>query len=70
MKKYDFIIIAAVLIIAGGLFLFLHFGVNDGARAVVEIDGRAVKSFSLKEDVTYDIKTENGVNTLDRKSVV
>ena len=64
-KKNDFILVGILLI--GFLFIsgFLHFGKRGGAYAVVSVDGKEVISFSLKEDIVYEIKGyDGGSNTL------
>lgn len=66
MKKVDLIVIAVVLAVAGALLIFLY-GVNSssGAYVSVEIDGKAVETFDLNTNTTYEIKTDNGgENTL------
>lgn len=66
MKKADFIIIAAVAVIAGILVFFLY-GVNNASGAYVrlEVDGKVVETLSLDEDTVREIKTDNdGRNVL------
>jgi hypothetical protein len=65
MKKNDFIligIIAAIVIIA---FVFINYILdNKGEYVEVVVDGVVTKTFSLKDDTTYKIETENGYNIL------
>lgn len=66
MKKADFILIAAVVVVAGVLLFFLY-GTNDnsGAYVVLEIDGQVVDTLPLDVDTTREIETDNnGTNTL------
>lgn len=66
MKKADFILIAAVVVVAGVLLFFLY-GTNDnsGAYVVLEIDGQVVDTLPLDVDATREIETDNnGTNTL------
>ncbi len=64
MKKHDFIVIGIIIIAAAAIFAFLYFGNNGGVYVNVEIDGKTVETFSLSEDRTFVIETENGTNTL------
>ena len=50
MKKLDFIIIAVLLVCAGGLYFsgFLRPG-DEGAYAVVYVDGEEVKRYDLSQ---------------------
>lgn len=66
MKKADFIIIAAVAVIAGFLVFFLY-GLNNawGAYVRLEVDGKVIETLSLDEDTVREIETENnGRNVL------
>lgn len=65
MKKADFIIIAAVLAVAAVMLVFLYGSdSNTGAYVQIQIDGEIVQTLPLDEDTQYEIKTENGTNTL------
>ena len=65
MKKYDFIIIAAAVAVAGIMCLFLYgLNNNSGAFVKVEVDGEAVETLPLNEDAEYVINTDYGSNTL------
>ncbi len=65
MKKTDFILIAVVLLVAAGLYAsgFLRPS-EEGAKAVVLIDGKQYASYPLDEDGTYDIVINGHKNTL------
>ena len=55
MKKADFIIIAAVLAVAGVLTFFLYFVNSDsGAYVQVEVDGAVVDTVALDTDYTKE----------------
>ena len=61
MKKADFIIIAAVAVIAGILVFFLY-GVNNasGAYVQLEVDGKIVATLSLDEYNPYILTITEG----------
>lgn len=65
MKKADFIVIGAVLVVAAVMLIFLY-GVNSnsGAYVQIEVDGQVTETLSLDEDTEKKIVTENGTNTL------
>ncbi len=66
MKKADFILIAAVLAVAG-IMLFFLYGVNNsyGSFVQIEIDGEVVETLDINIDTERVIETENGgTNTL------
>lgn len=65
MKKFDFIIIAAALAVAGIMCLFLYgLNNNSGAYVQIEVDGKAVEALPLDEDAEREITTDYGSNTL------
>ncbi len=57
LKRWDIILIAALLLLAGGLWLLLRPG-GQGAWAVVTIDGVEAGRYSLGEDVTVRVGEE------------
>ena len=61
MKRLDIIIIAVVLFVAGGLYFsgILSPG-EKGGEAVVYVDGEEKARYSLSENITDTIETENG----------
>ena len=61
MKRLDIIIIAVVLVVAGGLYFsgILSPG-EKGGEAVVYVDGEEKARYSLSENITDTIETENG----------
>ena len=68
MKKYDFIIIAAVLAISGALFFFLYGAPSHSGKYVeIEINGSVSQVLALDEDKVLEIETEGGKNTLEIK---
>ena len=68
MKKYDFIIIAAVLAISGALFFFLYGAPSHSGKYVeIEINGSVSQVLALDEDRVLEIETEGGKNTLEIK---
>ena len=64
MKKTDFILIAAVLLVAGAVALSLHFFGERGDCVRVEVDGKAYTVLALTQDTSLEIKTERGTNFL------
>lgn len=65
MKKADFIIIAAVLAVAGVLTYFLYFVNSDsGAYVQVEVDGAVVDTVALDTDYTKEYNFDGNSNTL------
>ncbi len=66
MKRYDFILIGLILVLAliWGCFQFFIWG-RDGAVAVVSQDGQVIGSYSLSEDMELEITDDReGKNTL------
>lgn len=68
MKRLDIIIIAVVLFVAGGLYFsgILSPG-EKGGEAVVYVDGEEKARYSLSENITDTIETENGINEIEIK---
>ena len=65
MKKNDVVLILAVLLLAGGVFLWSNFVKGDaGGSAVIYIDGEISAVYSLKDDGEYLIETGKGQNLL------
>ncbi len=65
MKKADFILIGAVVVVAAILVLCLYvFNSGSGDFVQIEVDGVVTDTLSLSEDTVREIKTDNGTNTL------
>lgn len=64
MKKQDFIVLGAVLIIAAVIFGALQLGGHGGSRVVIEEDGRTVAALPLQRDATYRAECAGGYNTI------
>lgn len=66
MKKADFIIIGAVVVVAAVMLIFLYgSSSNLGSYVQIEIDGKITETLPLDEDTKKKITTENGgTNTL------
>lgn len=63
MKKNTLILIAVILILAGGFYLLNRYVLQeDGAAAVVTVDDREIGRYSLSEDQTVTLN--GGTNTL------
>ncbi len=55
--RNDIILAAVILIIAVAGLLFVKFTKTQGNTVVVKIDGKETVSFSLSENIRYEIKT-------------
>mgnify|MGYP007112548723 CR=1 FL=1 len=61
--RNDIILAAVILVIAVAGLLFIKFTKVQGNRVVVKINGVETVSYSLSEDVRYEIRTgENNEN--------
>jgi hypothetical protein len=60
IKKNDFILIGAVILLCLALFAFLHFTKTEGSRVVVTVDGKVYATFDLNKDTAFTIKSDNG----------
>ena len=58
--RADVILIAALLILAGGLFLAQRLTRRSGAAAVVYVDGERTAAYPLSEDATVTLRAPNG----------
>lgn len=63
-KKWDILLILAVLVIAAGIWLFTTIIRTEGAFAVVTVDGKEYGRYALSEDLEKEIQTEFGKNYL------
>ena len=65
MKRLDFIIITAIILIAAALYFsgILKPG-ESGGYAVIYVDGSEIKRLPLSADTEYVIKSGGGENTL------
>lgn len=63
-KRLDIWLIAGVLVIAIGFWMFLRFTREEGAFVVIEIDGEETARYSLTEVRTEEIMTSQGTNRL------
>ena len=66
MKKHknDILLILAVLILAGGFWLYSSFAMDKGAEAVISVDGEELCRLSLDVDTTYTIGEGEHFNIL------
>ena len=66
MKKYraDILLLALFLLIGAVFAGFLLFNGRHGSSVQVRVNGVVTESFSLNENITYEIKTDGGHNTL------
>lgn len=74
MKKNDYLLIAGIILVAGIVLIWNSFIKGDqGAKAVVYVDGEISASYDLNKNAEYVIETERGKNLLvikDRKADV
>ena len=62
--KNDILLILAVLILAGGFWLYTSFAMDKGAEAIVSVDGEELCRLSLDADTTYTIGEGERFNIL------
>lgn len=62
--RNDVLLIAALLVLAGALALFLRLGRRDGGYVSVSVGGEIVAELPLDEDASLPIETEGGRNLL------
>ena len=60
LKKADGILIVFILFIAAAIFIWYDAGREQGQEVVVQVSGKEVARFPLKEDRTYTIKGKDG----------
>lgn len=63
-KHWDIRLIAGILIIAAGIWLFLRLTREEGAYAVVSVNGVEQARYPLSESFQTEIVTESGSNLL------
>lgn len=59
-KLRDVILVAALLIIAAGAWLFIELSRTDGKYVVVVVDGTETARYSLAEDAEFTLESANG----------
>lgn len=64
MKRNDFILTLALLIVFAVIPLMILFKKSDSEKVYVEVDGKLYASFDLLEDRREEITTEHGFNVL------
>ena len=66
MKKHknDILLVLAVLILAGGFWLYSSFAMDKGAEAVISVDGEELCRLPLGVDTTYTIGEGEHFNSL------
>ena len=63
-KRWDFLLIAPVLLLAAGIWLFNRVTRVEGACVVVSVDGREQDRYLLSEPLRTEIRTKEGHNLL------
>ena len=64
MKKGDFLIIAAAVLLIASSFMITLLPKNEGNAVIVTVAGDEVAILNLDDDFEQEILTENGKNTL------
>lgn len=67
IKKNDFILFAALVCLAGILFLFTQSSGRTGGTVIATIDGEVYGSWALSDDLELDIVSNYGSNHLQIK---
>lgn len=67
LKKNDIILIITLFAICSIAFLVMLLARNDGAYAVVIINGQETESYPLNEDITVRLSNGDGYNILTIK---
>ena len=67
MKKTDWIILIAALIVCAGAFLIISLKRDDGAVAAVYVDGEQTAVYPLDTDLNVTIEGIGGTNVLEIK---
>lgn len=62
--RNDFILIAAIILVAIMSFLIFKLTQKNGVRVAVSVDGNTIAEYSLDKDLNKDIITEYGKNIL------
>ena len=64
-NKFEKMLWIIILVVAGGLFLFLKFSADDGEQVIVKVDKKEIARYNLNTDreVVIDGK-DGGKNTL------
>lgn len=70
IKKNDFILLAALVCLAGILLLFTQGPGRIGGTVIATIDGEVYGSWSLSDDLDLDIVSSYGSNRLQIKNGV
>ena len=63
-KKKDFILIMAVLVIAGVMALFIQLGNKTGETVSIKINGEKYGEYPVNKNTVIDIENEMGKNKL------
>lgn len=65
MKRMDWILILAVLVIAGAIYFFYMSGAKAGGEAVITVDGEVYATLPLSKDASLRVETEEGYNIVE-----
>ena len=65
IKKADIILMIAIILIGCVLILVMKlYSQNKEKQVVISVDGNIEKTFSINEDIVYNISSEKGENVL------
>lgn len=71
MKKNDFILVGALLLVGCLVLLFMSFTKKEGGKVIITVDGEEYKTMELEEDTEYKVELDNGQwNTFEIKDGV
>lgn len=62
MKRWDILLVAIILVVAGICYIYYNQNAQTGTRAVITVDGDVVKELPLDTDTTYTVQTQAGYN--------
>lgn len=66
IKRNDFILIGAVLIICAAVLIILQVTKEEGSKVVITVDGKVYDTLDLKDDTEYTVTQENGASNTFR----
>lgn len=62
MKRFDILLVAAILVVAGICYIYYTHHAAPGAYAVITVEDTVVKKLPLDKDTTYTVQTQAGYN--------
>lgn len=62
MKRWDILLVAAILVVAGICYIYYSSNAKAGAYAVITVEDEMVQKLPLDTDTTYTVQTPAGYN--------